>query len=129
AHNQSLPVGLEQCEIQADSDHVFLDRTTGDVSGRLSLCSVIEKILKKICICQKPRIPGKEGCKDWQDPVHLIILFFLVQKQPLFFFQHDPDNPCILPFLVQNKASFLSWFRKTNPSFKLTERQQLEWTP
>src|SRR5690606_32513005 len=69
AHNQSLPVGLEQCEIQADSDHVFIDRTTGDVSGRLSLCSVIEKILKKICICQKPRIPGKEGCKDEEDRV------------------------------------------------------------
>src|SRR5690606_19659744 len=89
AHNQSLPVGLEQCEIQADFDHVFLDRTTRDVSGRLSLCSVIEKILKKICIYQKPRIPGKEG------------KFVLNQEKK------DGRIDRILHIL----ASFLSWFK------------------
>src|SRR5690606_1076904 len=103
AHNQSLPVGLEQCEIQADFDHVFLDRTTRDVSGRLSLCSVIEKILKKICICQKPRIPGKKGFKDWQDPVE--------RKNALSLNQERKDARIgrILFILL----SFLSWF-KTN---------------
>src|SRR5690606_14309270 len=113
AHNQSLPVGLEQCEIQADSDHVFLDRTTGDVSGRLSLCSVIEKILKKICICQKPRIPGKEGFKDVQDRV-LGLTFILNKARKDEKDSQDPVNPCILPFLVQDKLPFLSWFRKSS---------------
>ena len=33
-----------------------------------------------------------------------------------FFFQHDPDHPCILPFLVQNNqpSLFKPTFKKTS---------------
>ncbi|WP_286651258.1 hypothetical protein, partial [Sphingobacterium hotanense] len=103
-------------------------RTTGDVSGRLSLCSVIEKILKKICICQKPRIPGKEGYKDSQDPGHPYILFFLVQDN--ISNKHDispyPVHPFIIFFLVQdnivnkanNTSSPLLWLRPNSKPFQ-----------
>jgi len=34
-----------------------------------------------------------------------------------YYSMQDPDNPCILPFLVQNKLSFLSWFKKNPLAF------------
>src|SRR5690606_1355424 len=95
-----------------DFDHVFLDRTTGDVSGRLSLCSVIEKILKKICICQKPRIPGNEGYKDGQDHVERKKRFLNQERK-------DEKNYRILLIL----KSFLSWF-KTNYLSKTKSSKQ-----
>jgi len=68
--------------------------------------------------------PGKEGCKDRQDPVHLFILPFLVQDDthiPLalpFMVQDDTHIPLALPSSVQDKIPLLLIRR-----FKTTNRK------